>query len=455
MPRLIEMRWPDHGRPACPPPLSQGELQARLGALRDRMEEDGLGALAVYGDREHAANLHWTTGFDPRFEEALLIVTPAEAHLLVGNECLPYAGLSPLVQAGAVRLHHVPSLSLPSQPRDGGLRIGEAVALALPAGAALGVAGWKWLEQEEGGGHAVPDFLLAPLRERAGAVRDATRLFMDPATGLRATVGAAEIARMEFANAMAARALRRLLGALREGITDFEAVEAAGIGGLPLSCHVTLATGSRAWQGLSSPSGEILRRGVPLSVNIAHWGANLCRAGWVAGDEDDLPEAARDTLETFVLPYAAAMSEWCALMRPGVTGGEVWARMRTLLPDDPFGVTLNPGHLIGLDEWLSSPIAPDSAVPLRSGMAVQMDVIPTHPVHGSTRLEDGYVIADEALRAELDRDWPDLAARIRARGVLMRDTLGFALPETLLPLSDTGGLLAPFLLRHERVVALD
>jgi hypothetical protein len=277
---------------------------------------------------------------------------------------------------------------------------------------------------------------------------------MHPGHGLRSTVDAAEIARLEFANAMAARALRRMAFGLREGMTDFEAVEAARLPGLPLSCHVTFATGSRAFQGMSSPTGETLRRGSPVSFNIAPQGANVCRAGWVAEGEADLPMAARDTLDTFVGPYFEAMSDWCGLMRPGVTGGQVWDHMTNRLPPDLFGVTLNPGHLIGLDEWISSPIFRDSDLPLRSGMAMQMDVIPGHPVHASTRLEDGYVLADEALRAVLAARFPEVAGRCEARAGFMRDTLGMDVPETLLPLADTCGVLAPFLLAPRRVMTL-
>jgi Xaa-Pro aminopeptidase len=453
MPRLIEMDWPDHGDPAPPPALSLRELRGRMAAFRARLAQAGLEAGAVYGDREHAANLHWLTGFDPRFEEALLVVREGAAHLFAGNECLPYAGLSPLVAAGDVMLHHLPALSLPSQPRDG-MTVSEAVRLALPAGAALGAVGWKPFAAAEGTALAFPAFLLDPLRERAGRVEDATGLLMSPADGLRTTVTAEGIARLEFANAAAARALRRLMGRLREGMTDWAVLEAAGLPGLALSCHVTFATGERAFQGLSSPTGQVIRRGQPLSFNIAPQGANLCRAGWVAEDEGDLPASAQGYLERFVFPYVEAMSEWCALMRPGVSGGEVWARMAAMLPADPFGVTLNPGHLIGLDEWLGSPIFEGSDLPLRSGMAMQMDVIPAHAAWGSTRIEDGYAIADEALRADLAARFPEVEGRCAARAAVMRERLGFAVPRTLLPLSDTCGLLAPFLLAHRRVVSL-
>ena len=59
---------------ACPPPPSTSELEARIDKLRASMEERKLTHIVVYGDREHFANLAYLTGFDPRFEESLLIV---------------------------------------------------------------------------------------------------------------------------------------------------------------------------------------------------------------------------------------------------------------------------------------------------------------------------------------------------------------------------------------------
>ncbi len=101
MTRLVRMDWPDNGTPDLPPAFSRAEAEGRLVATRGAMAAAGLEALVVYADREHAANLHWLTGFDPRFEEAVLVLTQDEALLLAGNECLPYAAASPLV-AGAM-----------------------------------------------------------------------------------------------------------------------------------------------------------------------------------------------------------------------------------------------------------------------------------------------------------------------------------------------------------------
>jgi Xaa-Pro aminopeptidase len=457
MTRLQRLDWPDHGTPDLPPAFMLAEAEGRLRSVRAAMARAGYAALIIYGDREHAANLHWLTGFDPRFEEAVLVVTEGDALLVAGNECLAYTVGSPLVVAGRIRTGHCASLSLPSQPR-GSKRLWEWLEEVVPAGATVGAVGWKWYGADElppGADPAlaldIPAFLADPLRQRAGRVENATVLFMHPGHGLRARVGVDDIARLEFSNHMAAAALKRMVFAFQEGMTDFAAVEAARIGGLPLGCHLTFAMGERP--GLSGPIGDRIRRGVPASFNIAHWGSNICRSGWMAQGEGDLPDSAAGYLEDFVFLYTRAMSDWCAMMRPGVAGGAVWAMIHDRLPPE-FGVTLNPGHLIGLDEWMSSPIMPGSDIPLASGMAMQMDVIPAHPRWGSTRMEDGYVIADEELRDDLTRTHPNVARRCALRAEFMARVIGMEVPETLLPLADTCGIIAPWLLDPAQVVVL-
>ncbi len=453
MTRLIRIDWPDNGSPDLPPPLSLPECEGRLRALRASAAAQGYDVIVVYGDREHAANLQWLTGFDTRFEEAVLVVTPGDALLLAGNECLAYTAVSPLVQAGVVRVGHCASLSLPSQPR-GGRRLVDWLADMLALDDRVGTIGWKWFGADEVDDPAtaldIPVFLADPLRKLAARVENATDLMMHPAHGLRSRVSPADIARLEFANHMAAAALKRMVFSLREGMTDFQAYELARVGGLPLGCHPTFAMGDAP--GLCGPSGRHLTLGQPVAFNICHWGANICRAGWLARSAEDLPLAARDYVEVFVEPYVTAMSEWCSMMRPGVSGGYVWRHMMAALPAEVFGVTLNPGHLIGLDEWISSPIREGSTDALASGMAMQMDVIPGHPDYGSTRMEDGYVIVDATLRAALAAEFPNVARRCEARGRFMRDVIGMEVPDSLLPLADTCGIVAPFLLDPAQVV---
>jgi len=51
--------------------------------------------VAVYADREHFANIAFLSGFEPRFEEALLLLGPDRRHvLMVGNECESYTAIA-------------------------------------------------------------------------------------------------------------------------------------------------------------------------------------------------------------------------------------------------------------------------------------------------------------------------------------------------------------------------
>src|SRR5262245_50949766 len=98
--RLIKIDWPTFGGSERPPAPSLSELERRLQSLRAAMVERRLTHLLVYGDREHFANLMYLTHFDPRFEEALLVVSTDNTPLLiVGNECESYLPVSPLYVA--------------------------------------------------------------------------------------------------------------------------------------------------------------------------------------------------------------------------------------------------------------------------------------------------------------------------------------------------------------------
>ena len=101
----VEIEWPAFGSGPRPPQPTLAEFEARLEAARAAMERSRLTHLVVYGDREHFANLAYLTGFDPRFEEALLVLPSEGAPLLiVGNECEGYLPISPLWAAGRLRI---------------------------------------------------------------------------------------------------------------------------------------------------------------------------------------------------------------------------------------------------------------------------------------------------------------------------------------------------------------
>ena len=456
--RLIETEWPDFGpEPLAAPPVPPQECAARLDRLRARMEERRLSHLLVYGDREHFANLAWLTNFDPRFEEALLVLRADGSHplLVVGNECESYLPISPLWKSGALRAERYQPFSLLDQPRDASRSLQDILrSEGIGAGAAVGCAGWKYY----GDPHRMdtPSYIVDTVRDLAGAdmAVDATDLFVHPAWGLRTTCSAAEIAFFEYTNVKASLAMRRIHFALRPGLTDHQLLAEARYDGLPLSCHITCKAGPHR-VSLASASGHVVERGHTWSANVAYWGSNICRAGWVVEGASELPASARDYVPAFAGPYFEAMCEWLGMLQPGVPGAALHDLIHQRLPFERFGIFLNPGHLIHLDEWVSSPIYASSALPIRSGMVLQTDVIPTSTAYFSTRMEDGVAVADARLQAAIGAQYPDTWARCQSRRRFVEATLGIQCPAEVLLLSNMACLVPPYLLRPTTVLALE
>ncbi|MER9182983.1 hypothetical protein NKI14_22465, partial [Mesorhizobium sp. M0767] len=74
---------PEFGEPTVMPLVPRATYEARIAAL---VALGGFDAFVVYGDREHAANVAYLCGYDPRFEETLLVIVPGKPpKLLVGN----------------------------------------------------------------------------------------------------------------------------------------------------------------------------------------------------------------------------------------------------------------------------------------------------------------------------------------------------------------------------------
>jgi hypothetical protein len=89
----------------------------------------------------------------------------------------------------------------------------------------------------------------------------------------------------------------------------------------------------------------------------------------------------------------------------------------------------------------------DSRIELRSGMALQADVIPaTGTRYFTTNIEDGLALLDAPGRRELAEAYPDVWDRITARRTYMRDVIGIDLHDDVLPFSNIPAYLAPFLL---------
>jgi hypothetical protein len=453
-PRLAEVALPDFGVPDERPLIPAATYAARLEALRDRAEARGYDRLVVYADREHSANLSFLTGFDPRFEEAMLIVGPAGVPaILVGNECWGMAGAAPL----PMERHRFQDFSLPSQPRDRSRPLGEMMAgEGVGRDSRVGVIGWKTYARRET--LEVPAFIVDELRTLVGpggTVENAGDLLIGAADGLRIINDADQIAAFEHAACQTSAGVRGVLNGVRPGMRESEAVRLLRWDGSPLSCHLMLTAGPRASLGLLSPGDRRIERGDRFTVAFGIWGALNCRAGFVVEDASELPAGIADYVERLVGPYFAAVAEWYRALHIGQTGGTLQAIIDRHLGDPFFGIFLNPGHQLHLDEWVNSPVGPGSKVELRSGMVMQVDIIPaTGTDHFTTNIEDGLALADDGLRAIIAARYPETWARILARRAFMAGSLGIELHPDVLPFSNIPAYLSPFILRPDRVMTL-
>jgi hypothetical protein len=437
------------------PAIAAAEYLVRITAAVARMQEEDFDFLAVYADREHFANIAFLTGFDPRFEEALLLLDRAgDRLLLVGNECMGYLP-DPAVGCQVERFQ---SFSLPGQPRDNSRPLRAILSdFGIGKGMRVGCVGWKCYGGElvEGGACAidVPAYIVDLLRDLTGdrrRVRNAAGLFIDPADGLRTINSAGQIAQMEFAAVHTSQAVLGALGRIRPGVRECDLPIQETVSGLPLSCHPMVSFGEKVRRGLSSPSQRKATRGDPFAVALGLWGSLTCRAGMVAESEKDLAPSLADFYPRFAENYFDVVTAWYQQVRVGVAAGKVFAAAQAARDPHLMEFAVNPGHLIHLDEWLHSPFASDNECRLRSGMAIQMDIIPvSQGPFCYVNAEDGIALADETLRAEIAVRYPDCWRRIVARREFMTGTLGIALDASVLPLGNTPGWFPPYSMNSE------
>lgn len=448
---LRSLTIPDFGAIGDPAPLPGRLYEDRC---RAALAAAGTEWLCVYADREHMANVMFLSGFEPRFEEALLLVGPGGRRILVtGNECVPYAA-----RAGLPGMEVVLSqtMSLMGQDRTIAPRLTDVLrAAGLRPGSGVGVVGWKYAVEEEvegGGGTApfIPAFYLKAIEQVVGAdaVRDATPVLLHPESGQRSIIDADQIAVFEAAAARGSAMVWNVVKGVRVGDTEVEAASRMMYGGEPMNVHMMLATGDAAApvNGLCSPGPRRIVKGDGASTAVGLWGGLSARAGLI----DD----ADDAFVALAAGYFAALARWYALADIGVEGAAIHDGVTATLAEAGLSSLLNPGHLTGHEEWSNTPIRPGSRETLRSGMHVQVDVIPTPLRDGwALNCEDSIVLADAALRDDIARRHPAVWARMEQRRRFVTAELGVPIADRVLLLSSTPLCLAPLWLTPDRLLA--
>jgi hypothetical protein len=452
VPQLATVNLPNLGRAEILPELPLAVYRSRLTTTLTRMKEMGLDTLAVYGDREHCANLAFLTGFDPRFEEALLLLAAdGRQKLLVGNECMGYLPDAAL----GIEVERFQDFGLLGQSRDCSRLLRQILAeFGITSGINVGCVGWKYFDETliPGGELAleIPAYLVDLLRDLCTdrrRVTNATAIFMHPQTGLRVHSEPEQIAQFEFAAGITSAGVTALLQHLQPGVREQELEKHLDANGLTLSCHRMIGFGEKARRGLASPRATRARIGDAYTTAFGVTGALTCRAGAIARGPEDLPAELQEFYPRFAANYFAVTAAWYETLAVNAPAANVFRAVEAVRDSQLLELALNPGHYLHLDEWVHSPFAPGSAVVLDSGMVLQMDIIPvSQGPFVYTNAEDGVVLADVGLQTELAARFPDCWRRLVARRNWMRRELGISLHDTVFPLADTTGWFAPYAL---------
>ncbi|MCE5326345.1 MAG: aminopeptidase P family N-terminal domain-containing protein [Planctomycetaceae bacterium] len=459
MSTLTRVTLPDFGREARQPQIPNELYRRRMAAAEARMERAGLDVLVVYGDREHFANVMYLTGFDPRFEEALLLIGGGRKLLLVGNECMGYLP----DEALGIKAELFQEFSLPGQPRGNSRALRAILSdFGIARGTRVGCAGWKYFEPPliEGGSSAIeiPAYLVDLLRDLTrgeGSVSNAGDIFMDVADGLRIINEPEQIAQYEYAASVTSTGVLELMRHVKPGAVECDLEKHLDSRGLPLTCHRMLSFGAKAKRGLASAGDNTASLGDPYTTAFGVVGALTCRAGWVANKLEDLPAGDRDFCMAYAKNYFGVVAAWYASLRVGVTGGRVFAAVDAARDKTLYDFAVNPGHYLHLEEWTHSPFAAGSGVALRSGMMLQMDIIPiSRGPFCYINAEDGVALADADLRRKIAAEFPAAWKRIERRRAFMREVIGIDLDECVLPMSNMPAWLPPFVMDLDRAMVM-
>lgn len=436
-----------------PVDLSEETMKEHREKTYAAMDRNGIDALVVYGDREHGSNFAYLTGFEPRFEEgAVILFRDGGSSLLLGNENLKMAEYS-FIKGDLV---HVPYFSLPNQPMGDYPDFNSLMRQAgIRDNMKIGCVGWKMFSgKNRKDFFDIPAFIVNALSEcnPCGELENVSEIFLDPQDGLRSTVNANELAHYEFGAGLASAKMLEALDEIAPGKTEMEIADILSGKGQPVTVTTICAAGDRFTNAVVFPRNKPICLGDKMSMTLGFRGGLSSRAAYIAETEEDLPENVRDYVERVAIPYFRAAVSWYEQVGPGTLGKDIYRMIEERLPKNSFGWTLNPGHLTGADEWVSSPFYPGSEVELKSGMMLQMDIIPSVPGYGGVSAEDGVVIADRKLQKEVMEQYPEVWSRLLRRKQYMEEVLGIRLREEVFPLSDICGYYRPLLLNRKKIL---
>lgn len=431
--------------------LSEETMRERKEKVLNGMRKSGFDSLVIYADIEHGNNFEYLTGFLPRFEEALLVLhNDGKAYMVLGNENLNKATFSRI----EVKSIHMPHLSLPHQPMETKKNIKEILLeTEISESKCIGLVGWKYFTSQAEDNEVIselPYFLVDSLKKicNQAIFKNASHLFIGE-NGARVLNNANEIAHYEFGAALAGNCILEAMNTFELGLTEMELASKLETYGQKHSVVTIMATGKRFENANLYPGNKIIKLGDRISMTTGYKGGLQSRVGYAANNSEDLMDNEKDYLDDVAKPYYDAVKVWLEAIHIGMSGKVLYEIIEKYLPKEKYHWELNPGHLCADEEWLTTPIYPESLELIQSGMIFQIDIIPSVNGYAGASCESGVVLADEPLREELKLKYPDVWNRIEERRTFIINELGIQISEEILPTSCVTAYYRPFFLNKE------
>lgn len=452
--KLCEVITPSVETEVVPVILSEQTMIKRKAKILAKMKEDSFDSLVIYADVEHGGNFEYLIGFVPRFEEALLVLhKDGSAFIVLGNENLNKASKARI----DVEPIHLPHFSLPNQPMNTKEDIIDILKQTkIDKADKIGIVGWKnFTSKLESNMNLfdIPYFVVEAMKlmNPKAIFQNATYLFIGE-DGVRTVNNANEFAHYEFGATLAGNCILKAMEVLDEDVSEMEVASTLDAYG---QCHnvvTIMATGSRFEKANMYPSSKTIKLGDPISITTGYKGGLQSRGGYAVKSTDQLPDAQKDYLDRVAVPYFVAIKQWLETIHVGMQGSYLYDHIEDILPKKTYGWSLNPGHLCGDEEWMASPIYPDSKECLKSGMLLQIDIIPSVPGYAGISCESGILLADINLRKEIKEAYPSVWERIIKRRSYMINELGIQIGEDVLPTSIACAFCRPYLLDKTRAL---
>lgn len=439
--------------------LTQETMNQRKENLLVQMRANNLDVVLIYADREHGANFEYFTGFIPRFEEALCVIHQSgKTYLLLGNENTKMVNYSRI----SSELIHVPFFSLPNQPmQNDDYLINYLKQAGISKGHHVAAIGWKnfssTVEQNQTL-YDIPYFIIDELKQLvhpAGSLINGAYLLIEPETGIRTVNNANELVHYEYGATLSGIGILNTLNQIAIGKTELELARTLAKEGQPTNVTTICATGERFTHATLYPRNQSVTLGDTFSLTVGYKGGLSSRAAYIAKEKSDLPTSVQAYETKVAHPYFKALVTWLQTIKIGLEAREVYRAIERVLPKNQYHWTLNPGHYVADEEWMASPFYPESTVKIKSGQLFQLDIIPKIAGYGGVGCEDGVALADQTLREEIQRNYPDVWDRFVRRRKYMSECLGIELSEEILPMNDIVCYYRPFLLNQELALVIE